>query len=364
MDTLFFHYFSATGNTERAVRRCADRLQNLGHTVNLVPITREALGRLPAAHHTAVHVICFPVLGFGPPDLVKRYIRRLSRTVIHETGLRAAVFATWGGHPFQAMEEARRMLRRRGFAILSSGGARYPFNWTQMISAAGEAEQAAELAAGDAMADAWAEWLDSQLLQDKAPLDRAAPPARLKAVGMFRVGPPGLAVSGLVQALFTSVGRRFLGSFFVADRRCTGCGLCAQRCPAATISLKSGRPSWGANCLGCNRCINICPVRSVQLSLPLFILQVGLNGAALMFIIQNIGRLVDLTGLPEPLHTLVAAGGAAALFALACLVQLWPFNRLLNLLGRRRFLVGFFGLSWTKGFRRYHAPATAAQNRP
>ena len=99
MDTLIFHYFSATGNTERAVVRCAATLRALGHSVTLLPITADSLRHPALAHHTAVHVIAFPVLGFGPPANVKRYIRALSRAVTKETGLRAAILATAGGNP-------------------------------------------------------------------------------------------------------------------------------------------------------------------------------------------------------------------------------------------------------------------------
>lgn len=51
---------------------------------------------------------------------------------------------------------------------------------------------------------------------------------------------------------------------FYATDTCNGCGLCAKNCPAATITLESGKPAWGKQCYQCLRCINECPQRAIQ----------------------------------------------------------------------------------------------------
>ena len=58
--------------------------------------------------------------------------------------------------------------------------------------------------------------------------------------------------------------------FFVTDRKftvkefCVGCGLCAQLCPTANISIKDKRPSWRGHCVQCQSCIAVCPVDAIE----------------------------------------------------------------------------------------------------
>ena len=48
----------------------------------------------------------------------------------------------------------------------------------------------------------------------------------------------------------------------VADS-CTGCGLCARRCPNGNIAMIDGRPKWNDDCTYCLRCYHGCPTHSV-----------------------------------------------------------------------------------------------------
>ncbi len=45
---------------------------------------------------------------------------------------------------------------------------------------------------------------------------------------------------------------------------CNGCGLCAKNCPAETIHLIDGKPTWNDKCYQCLRCINQCPQAAIQ----------------------------------------------------------------------------------------------------
>ena len=39
---------------------------------------------------------------------------------------------------------------------------------------------------------------------------------------------------------------------------CTGCGLCAEKCPLGNIELTDGLPHWGEKCTQCMACICLC----------------------------------------------------------------------------------------------------------
>jgi NAD-dependent dihydropyrimidine dehydrogenase PreA subunit len=52
---------------------------------------------------------------------------------------------------------------------------------------------------------------------------------------------------------------------FKADpEKCSGCGLCARKCPMLNITLKDKRPQWGPGCTMCLRCYHHCPVNAIS----------------------------------------------------------------------------------------------------
>lgn len=59
-------------------------------------------------------------------------------------------------------------------------------------------------------------------------------------------------------------GAAFGQAIHVSDT-CTGCGLCAEGCPAKNISLDSvsGKPVFSDNCAMCLQCLYVCPEKSL-----------------------------------------------------------------------------------------------------
>lgn len=51
----------------------------------------------------------------------------------------------------------------------------------------------------------------------------------------------------------------------VEQDRCTGCGLCAKKCPVQAISMQNGRPVWiRKKCAMCLGCLHRCPRFAIQ----------------------------------------------------------------------------------------------------
>ena len=66
-------------------------------------------------------------------------------------------------------------------------------------------------------------------------------------------------------------GARLFGRLLRADAACTGCGWCAQHCPAGNIAMRGGRPVFAANCHLCLSCVYGCPWRAIRPALAKFV---------------------------------------------------------------------------------------------
>ena len=51
-----------------------------------------------------------------------------------------------------------------------------------------------------------------------------------------------------------------------ADASCTGCGLCARRCPTGAIAAENPRATDKGKCISCMRCVSECPAKARKVS--------------------------------------------------------------------------------------------------
>ena len=49
----------------------------------------------------------------------------------------------------------------------------------------------------------------------------------------------------------------------ILERKCTGCGLCANSCPFGAIDMKDGHPELNAACKVCGVCVKACPEKAI-----------------------------------------------------------------------------------------------------
>ena len=55
-----------------------------------------------------------------------------------------------------------------------------------------------------------------------------------------------------------------LDNNYTVDDTCTGCGLCAKRCPVNNIVMVNDRPMWKHHCELCVSCIQSCPKKAID----------------------------------------------------------------------------------------------------
>lgn len=328
------HYFSGTGNTARAVKILAARLEAAGHEVAVQGMDGKTE---PAGEIPDLTVVAFPIWAWAAPHFVLDYARRLPRA----HGARAAVLATCGGFGAQGVGEMERVLRRRGYAVVASGEAVYPDNWVLAVNPATGVEREKALETGDAAVH---QFIHNSL---------SAQPVRWACAWVHRLW------SRPIAWLFRWIGRRFMGKFFIADGRCTACGQCAATCPVRAIRMAGApaRPQWGAGCAGCYRCINLCPVQAIQVSVPRLAIHMGLNLGLIVGWFFWVGWLYrQVAPLPGAMGFGLAVLWALAIFIVLAVVQLTVVDAGIEWLARRPALRGFFERSYTKTFGRYRAP--------
>jgi ferredoxin len=344
-------YMTGTGNTADAAAAIAAELTRDGWTVKAAELAAGV--PLPTAAHSPGNllVLCFPVLGFGMPALVRRQLKGL-----RGGGRPAAVFATWGGEGGAALWQARLFLRLRGFRIVASSGAAYPFQWTQVVPPQSGEEAALLMKTGSRDARDFGRLIAAHL--------RAG--TRVPAAGGLarRLARAAGVLLGLPVAwTFSSIGRHGLAAMNAADARCKGCGSCVRMCPANAIVMAGPsderRPRWRAGCEGCNRCINLCPRSAVQVSPVRAGIHLLLNTAVIVAVVMALNRASSAAagfGLPGILHFLAYAALLIVLVVVGSRVQFAALEPALFAVEGIPAVRGLIARSWTAHFPRYRHP--------
>jgi Pyruvate/2-oxoacid:ferredoxin oxidoreductase delta subunit/menaquinone-dependent protoporphyrinogen IX oxidase len=342
MPTTLIHYFTGTGNTAIAVRLISEKLKSAGHEVSTVQVR---FGVVPPTGTFDFHIVAFPVLSWAPPVMMSRYLKMLPRL----NGTKVAILAINGallsngkliaGYTGQALEEAEKILRRKKMDVFLTGNASFPDNWTQMTNPCDEEGLKVIIPQGETQVHGFAD----NFLSEKREL--------------YRCGTFNTAWSWLVAKGFGKIGRRILGTFYIADEKCTSCAICAKTCPAQTIVMEKKFPRWKTRCEDCNRCINICPEKAIQVSLPMMVIQITLNLILSVWFIKGVLDYASLiiVGLPW-LKVLVDIPLVILAIYLAAWVTLVPLDFVFHQLIKRSSIRHYFTKSFTKSFRRYAAP--------
>ena len=233
--------FSGTGNTELTAEAAAEEFTRLGAEVNRYRIEDILNNREPEARECIGEAdllgILHPIYAFGPPGLVKRFIRTLP------AGGGTPVFFLRTAADFvrtniAGTEPDIRYLEKRGYRVIYERLFAMGCNW--LIGY--------ENAFIKRLYEVMRERMPGTCADILAGRERRSRFGRLTSLW-----------TRFVNWSEDSIGAPIFGRFLRADAACTNCGICARNCPAGNITMTERGPRFAWKCLSCMRCLYTCP---------------------------------------------------------------------------------------------------------
>ena len=228
-------YFSGTGNSRYVAKQIAQISDD-----EIISINQ----RLKENDYSAVPsdnplVFVGPVYAGRLPRIMEDYIRKVTFT-----GSRRAYFVvTCAQTPWQTVEYVQRLCEEKGLSLLGFCSVIMPQGYI-----VGGGTQPKEV--------------NDKILKEAEPKITAIAEAIREEQPLPKEQPGKAMMSKVLNPIMYAMMINANG-FWVSDR-CTGCGLCASRCPLNNIKLVNGKPTWGKNCTHCMACIAGCPKGAIE----------------------------------------------------------------------------------------------------
>jgi ferredoxin/flavodoxin len=252
---ILIAYLSPAGSTARVAHVIQRAGEALGAEVDLLDLSRRPDPQNLAARFGAAAGHCLlcvgsPVYAAHPVPPVMDFIDRLPKA----GNVYAVPFVTWGQvSSGVALAEMADALTSRGYPVIGAAKivALHSLMWTSADPL------------GQSHPDSEDEQAVETLVQAAIAKLKAARPESLPA-GALAYQPEELARQ--MAARTFEVAKANYPRRDVDPERCTECGLCAEQCPTAAISL-SPRPEFGPACIYCFNCVRLCPEAAIDADL-------------------------------------------------------------------------------------------------
>lgn len=231
-------YYSGTGGTELAAKSFQSHLETAGCICTIEKITHRT-GKDQS--NCDLLLLLFPVHAFNAPDAVYKWIDALD--MVNQTS--AAVISVSGAGDVCPNTACRvgsiKRLTKKGYHVLYERMIVMPSNW---VAPAPSPLPYLLMQALPIVIDQ----ITSDLLSG---LCRKAKPLWIDRI---------FAAIGKLE----TAGGHYWGKRIQVMENCTGCGWCANHCPAGNITMTNGKPTFGDGCHFCLKCIYSCPSKALQ----------------------------------------------------------------------------------------------------
>lgn len=242
MRTLTAYYFSATGNTKRALTALCAELGKHDIQCTLLPIEKQ---EAPASIDSDMVCIAYPVHGFNAPTIAEKWVKSLPST----TQNKYFFVVKTGGEPLRINNASSlrivRMMQKKGYRFGAEFHYIMPYNIIFRHK--------------DDMVALMRETLlrkvqkDAEVVAKEQEVALDCPPKAKLVAGVVRIEHPAMPLIGK--------------TFHVNKKKCIDCGMCMRNCPTHNISKVKGRYMFGNHCLGCMRCSFLCPKEAINIGI-------------------------------------------------------------------------------------------------
>jgi len=251
--TLYIYYFSGTGNAELSSKWIAEEFVRSGYKAHIQRIDKNPQLFFPEPDSSNLIGFAFPTHGFNAAPIMLKFLAGFpagtAKNVFFlntRAGMKLSRKFLPGLSGVALIVPAIIMLLK-GYRIFALRSIDMPSNWiplhpglrTKVVTSIVErCERIIRKFAG-------------KLLSGQKTYR-----------GLYSL-PVDLAISPIAAGYYIG-GRFFLSKTFIANSRCTRCGLCVKECPTSSIIMVNDRPYWKLTCESCMRCLNHCPEKAIE----------------------------------------------------------------------------------------------------
>lgn len=233
------YYFTGTGNSLKIAKDIAAGIP--GAEVRHIAAAMTEGNRIPVVAEKVG--IVFPVYVEGLPIIVERFVRSLE--LKPDTYVFAV--ANYGESAGGSLVQLEQILQEKGCRLSAAFGLKMPDNTQILFPPSSEDEQQRDFKQ------------ESKAVTEISRTVLEGTEAGVSLVQSARRRPksiwqrPDFDPAKMVEN-------------FSADKKCDGCGICADVCSVGNVEMKDSRPLWRNHCEQCLACMQWCPRQAIQFS--------------------------------------------------------------------------------------------------